>query len=243
MSADGPAGDQADGRADGRADGWAGAPDLPRLETLKRLSEGLLRSAGRTGVRGNLLELHHPAAPSFDPLFLHSASEAFGVAISLSRDDRSGNGQRIACDPAQLPFQDGVFSMVVLHHVVGSGGEPELGEAVRVLARSGVLLVLGLNRLGWRYRTQGDLRRLPGLAPLKVRTRLEQLGMVVQGFAGAGLGGRSRPAFMSDGLLGLAAPLADLVLLQVRHRDSPGATPLRFRKPRSAVVQSAPMRG
>jgi hypothetical protein len=33
------------------------------------------------------------------------------------------------------------------------------------------------------------------------------------------------------------------VLLQARRRDSPEVTPLQFRKSRSAVVQSAPMRG
>ena len=211
--------------------------------SLKTLSEGLLRSVGRTGARGNLLELRHPAAPPFDPAFLHSASEVFGVSISLSQDGRYRSDQRIRCDTTQLPFQDGVFNLVVLHHVIGSGGEAELEEAVRVLARSGVLMVLGLNRMGWRYRAQDGVRRLPGLAPLRVRTRLEQLDMTMQGFAGAGLAGQPRPACMDKGLLGLATPFADLVLLQARHRDSPEVTPLRFGKPHSAVVQSAPMRG
>jgi hypothetical protein len=106
-----------------------------------------------------------------------------------------------------------------------------------------MLLLLGLNRFGWRYRTQDDIRRLPGIAPLRVRSRLDQLGMTMQGFAGAGLAGRTRPAFLEGGLAGMATPLADLVLLQARHRDSPEVTPLRFRKTRSTVVQSAPMRG
>ncbi len=110
------------------------------------------------------------------------------MSISLSQEEQPGRGQRVSCESAQLPFQDRVFSMVVLHHVIGSGEEPELTEAVRVLARSGVLLLLGLNRMGWRYRTQDDIRRLPGIAPLRVRSRLEQLGMTMQGFAGAGPG-------------------------------------------------------
>jgi len=215
----------------------------PRLLTLKRLSEGLLQSAGRTRVRGNLLEIHHPHAPLFDPVFLRSASELHGVSISLSQDRRETGGQPVRCDSAQLPFQDRVFNMVVLHHVVGEGEEEELGEAVRVLARGGVLLLLGLNRLGWRYLRQDAFRRLPGIAPLRVKSRLESLGMTMQGFAGAGLCGRERPAFLNTGLAGLATPLADLVLLQARHRDGPEVTPLRFRKTRSSVVQSAPMRG
>jgi SAM-dependent methyltransferase len=209
------------------------------LQVLKGLSEGLLRSAGRTGIRGNLLEIHHPAAPLFDPLFLHTASEAFGVSISLAQHDHSVANRRVCCESGQLPFQDRVFRMVVLHHVVSDGRESELAEACRVLDRGGVLIVLGLNRMGWRYRTQSAYRRLPGLAPLKVRSRLNELEMTMQGFAGAGLAGLSGPEFMSGGLGGLVAPVADLVLLQARHHDSPEVTPLLYRKPRSAIVQSA----
>jgi SAM-dependent methyltransferase len=212
-------------------------------QTLKLLSEGLLRSAGRTGVRGNLLEIHHPSAPLFDPVFLHTASEAYGVSISLSQHEHYHTGQKVVCESGELPFQDGVFCMVVLHHLISDGSEAELGEACRVLARGGVLILLGLNRMGWRFRTQNRIRRLPGIAPLRVKDRLDQLEMTMQGFAGAGLGGMKRPVFMNSGLSSIGAPVADLVLLQARHRDSPEVTPLRFRKPRSAVVQSAPMRG
>jgi len=212
-------------------------------QTLKLLSEGLLRSAGRTGVRGNLLEIHHPSAPLFDPVFLHTASEAYGVSISLSQHEHRSMGQKVICDSTGLPFQDGVFRMVVLHHLISDGQELELEEASRVLAKGGVLILLGLNRMGWRFRTQHPIRRLPGIAPLRVKNRLEQMDMIMQGFAGAGLGGMKRPVFMSSGLSSLGAPVADLVLLQARHRDSPEVTPLRFRKSRSAVVQSAAMRG
>ena len=217
-------------------------PDaVSRQETLRGLSEGLLRSAGRTGLLSDTLEIHHGAAPLFDPVFLHSASENFGVSLSLNKGSRAGPTQRIHCDTSELPFQDKTFSMVVLHHVLGHGKEAELSEAVRVLARDGVLIVLGLNRLGWRYRSQGRIRRLPGLAPLKVKFELDHLGMTMQGFAGAGLLGMSRPVFMSSGLAGLGSPLADVILLQARHNDSPELTPLRFRESRSGVVQSAPM--
>lgn len=213
------------------------------LAVLKRLSEGLLRSAGRTGVKDNLLEIHHASAPLFDPVFLHSPSEIFGISISLSQDENAGVGQKLRCESGQLPFQDGSFRMVVLHHLISDGREAELSEAVRVLARDGVLILLGLNRLGWRYRTQGRIRRLPGMAPLRVKSRLQALGMTMQGFAGAGLLGLKRPAWMHSGLSSIGAPLADLILLQARHQESPEVTPLRFRKPRAGVVQSAAMRG
>ena len=210
--------------------------------TLKLLSEGLLRSAGRTGMRGNLLEIHHASAPLFDPVFLHSASELYGISISLSQHQLSGPAARLQCASSQLPFQNSAFQMVVLHHVVSSGLEAELSEAVRVLARDGVLILLGLNRMGWRYRTQSRSQQLPGIAPLKVKLRLEDLHMTMQGFAGAGLGGMSRPAWMHDGFSSLGAPLADIVLLQARHSDSPEAMPLQFRKSRRGVVQSAALR-
>ncbi|MDH3789505.1 MAG: class I SAM-dependent methyltransferase [Xanthomonadales bacterium] len=216
---------------------------LPDQSALKRLSEGLLQSAGRTGVRGNLLEVHHPSAPLFDPVFLHTASEVYGLAISLNQDDDRGFDQKLHCESSQLPFQDGVFQIVVLHHVISDGREPELAECVRVLARDGVLILLGLNRLGWRYRTQSRIRRLPGLAPLKVRSRLDGLNMTMQGFAGAGLFGMTKPVWMHSGLGSIGTPLADIVLLQARHRDSPEVTPLRFRKPRAGVVQSAAICG
>lgn len=213
------------------------------LDTLKLLSEGLLRSAGRTGVRGNLLEIHHPRAPLFDPVFLHTASEAFGLSISLNQDQGAGTDQRLRCVSGSLPFQDSVFRMVVLHHVISDGREAELREAARVMALDGVLILLGLNRMGWRYRIQNRHGPLPGMAPLRIKSRLEQLDLTIQGFAGAGLAGMNRPAWMNAGLSSLGTPVADLVLLQARHRDSPEVTPLRFRKPRSGVVQSAAMRG
>ena len=213
------------------------------LQRLKRLSEGLLLSAGRTGVRGHMLEIHHPSAPLFDPVFLHAESEALGVAISLTQSQRVSAGQRLCCDSVSLPFQDRVFDMVVLHHVVADGTEPELEEACRVTRRDGVLILLGLNHLGWRYHSQDPVRRLPGLAPLRVKSRLEALGMEMRGFAGAGLAGRTRPEFMSAGFSGLGAPLADVVILQASHAGGPAVTPLRFRKRHEGVVQSAPMRG
>ena len=214
-----------------------------QLETLKHLSEGLLRSAGRTGVRGNLLEIHHARAPVFDHLFLHSESEAYGIGISLTRAELAMAGQKLCCDTARLPFQDRTFSMVVLHHVVERGFEAELEEACRVVRRSGVLIILGLNRMGYRYRSQTSKQALPGLSPLAVKQRLDALGMRMSGFAGAGLLGQKRPACMCSGLSSLGAPLADVLILQAVHAEGPEATPLRFRKSRSGVVQSAAMRG
>jgi SAM-dependent methyltransferase len=192
-------------------------------------------------VKGNLLEIHHPGAPLFGPVFLHTASEICGLSIRLNQDEDTVVNQKVRCESGQLPFQDKSFQSVVLHHVVSDGSETELQEAVRVLARDGVLIVLGLNRMGWRYRFQERSGQLPGLSPLKVKSRLESLHMTMQGFAGAGLGGMKRPVWMHSGFASLGAPLADIVLLQAKHANNPEVTPLRFRKSRAGVVQSAAM--
>ena len=128
----------------------------------------LLRSTGPGGLRGNLLEIHHPAAPPFEPALLDPAPQGFGLTLSLSQDGVHRQPEHLRCESGQLPFQDHAFRMVVLHHVIGEGDEAELAEAVRVLSHRGLLLVLGLNRMGWRYVAQGRERsgfgRLPGLA-------------------------------------------------------------------------------
>jgi SAM-dependent methyltransferase len=214
--------------------------------TLRVLSEQLIGSAAQSHPGGNCLTLWHPLAPRID------AGQTFGFAngneISLkltdidgASDDRSDNP--LACSAGSLPFQDGVFRTVLLHHLIARGEEAVLAESCRVLAQDGVLLLLGLNRWGCRYLAQRRRQRLPGLAPFKVRSSLETLHMNVQAFAGAGLFNRSRTESLASGLPAAAAPLADVVILKVRHGDKPAMTSLRFRKPRSNVVQSAAIRG
>lgn len=209
----------------------------PRLQALKSLSEGLLEGSACLGMRGSLLEIRHESSPLLDPVLLHRGSEDFGVSLSLTPSRDMTSGQKVCCESSQLPFQDNAFCTVLLHHVISDGFEPELAEACRVLRRSGVLIVIGLNRMGWRYRAQDDYRRLPGLAPLAVRNRLESLGMGMKGFAGAGLGGRKKPALLMDGLGSACLPVADLLILQAGKQAGPVVTPHR-RKSRAAVAQS-----
>jgi SAM-dependent methyltransferase len=218
-------------------------PTQSRQNSLASLSQGLLRGAAGMNQVRHTLEIRHQAAPSFAPTFLHNVSDSFGVSLSFNQGRAPAPGQRIHCCTADLPFQDKVFSVVLLHHVLRDGTEVELSEAVRVLARDGVLIVLGLNRLGWRYRFQKRIHRFPGLAPLKVKFELDRLNMSTQGFAGAGLLGMNRPLLMSSGLAGLGLSLADVVLFEARHIDSPEVSQLRFRDHRSGIVQSAPQSG
>ncbi len=209
-----------------------------RPDDLRDLSEGLFRNVGGATLSGNVLEIRHAAAPVLNPKFLHSDGYGFGVLVSLNKGSKRYSGQPIVCETFELPFQDNVFSMVLLHHVISDGRDSELNEAVRVLARDGVLVILGINRMGWRFRFQDRLRPLPGIAPLKVKSRLDGLDMAMRGFAGAGFFGMKRPVFMGSGIAGLGSPIADVVLLQARHNNGPEMTPSRFRKPRPGVVQS-----
>jgi SAM-dependent methyltransferase len=209
------------------------------LDDLKILSEGLLRSVGKAALPGHVLEIGDAAAPLLNPKLLHLSGYDFSGLLKLNKGRELCSSQSLVCDTTRLPFQDGAFSKVLLNHVIGDGMETELEEAARVLTHDGTLIIVGLNRLGWRYRAQGRLRRLPGIAPLKVKSRLAQLDMSMQGYAGAGFFGLRRPEFMSTGLAGLGSPVADVVLLQARHRSGPEMTPLKFRRLGSGVVQSA----
>lgn len=210
---------------------------------MQRLAEDLLRIAAPAGVRGNLLEVHHPDAPGLNPGLLHGACDRLGLRVSLRGDDGGTQAGRLSCSSSQLPFQDATFCTVVLHQIVGDGREPELEEAIRVLAPGGALFVLGLNRAGWRYRHQQGALRLPGFAPLRVRARLEHFDMSVRCFAAAGLLGRPGPRFSCRGLAAPGVLLADMVLLEAHHHDSPQAKRIGLDTRRPAIVQSAPIRG
>ena len=212
-------------------------------QILKDLSEGLLNSASKVRLQSHTLYIHHDFAPSIDRGLLHSRSESFGVYLALNQGREMLTGQRVQCDSAALPFQDRVFSRVVLHHVLTNGAEAELSEAVRVLANDGLLFILGLNRQGWRYRMQGKFRALPGMSPFRIKARLDRMNMTMQGYAGAGLMNRQHPRFMANGLSILGLPVADVIMMQARHVGGPEFTPLRFRKSSSGVVQSAFLSG
>lgn len=215
---------------------------MAEQQKLKRLTEGLLRSADRNHIHGKLLELHHPGAPHFDPWFLRSDSRDWGLTISLCGKGENDGDQPVRCSSSSLPFQNGAFSMVVVHHLVSDGREPELSEAVRVLAQDGVLVLLGLNRYGWRYHRQ-QARHLPGMRPMRVKRALTDQGMRMNGIAGAGLVNQEKPRFLLHGFSAMLVSFADVLLLQACHEDASQVTPLRLRKPASSVVQSAAVRG
>lgn len=166
----------------------------------------------------------------------------FGLELRLTTGTGRGGDvpeALLRCASAELPFLDGVFSCVTLYHVIAEGGEAELEEACRVLAPGGHLLVVGLNHCGWVGFDAGAWNGVPRLHALRVRHRLSDLGMVVEGQFGAGLLGRNRPAVIADGWKRLALPLADIVLLHARHLHRPIASRPRLKNLPAGLAPTA----
>ena len=75
-----------------------------------------------------------------------------GLNVVTIHSGSGGPDDIVRCETAKLPFQDDSFEIIVMHHVFSDGHEPELDEAVRILAGDGELFVLGRGKLGLRAR-------------------------------------------------------------------------------------------
>ncbi|MEJ8567607.1 hypothetical protein [Elongatibacter sediminis] len=190
----------------------------PRLEFL---SNGLCKRirAGRA-IEGRLLIRHPSVRPEREPVWGSGENAMAGPSIRLAAGMNAAakvDRAVMECETAELPFTDGAFRSVTLYHVLADGTEPELGEACRVLASDGDLLVVGLNHCGWSGFDAGYRPELPRLRPGAVRRRLLEFDVVLHARYGAGFLGRPHPADMGRGAWRLALPAADIVLLHARH--------------------------
>lgn len=93
---------------------------------------------------------------------LRSAPHAFKVAVSADQDELalSHYDLNLLADSKALPFSESTFDLVVLMHTLDLEPEAEnvLEEALRVLAPSGRLIILGFNPWGpWWYRRKASL--------------------------------------------------------------------------------------
>jgi SAM-dependent methyltransferase len=91
-------------------------------------------------------------------------------------------GDLVAAADEQLPFVDDGFDLVLLRHVLEMASAPAalLGEAVRVLAPGGMLVLTGMHPIGgwspWFYwRARGQPRRLQ--MPWRLRHSLREAGL------------------------------------------------------------------
>lgn len=221
------------------------APDRPADAALKELGERLLaewaQSSNEHLDNGPSLLIFNRAAPGLE---LETLGKRGGtVSLRLASSERGAlewqeAAVAHACSHA-LPLQTASFSIVVLCHVVASGGEPELAEACRLLHPAGRLFVLGLNRAGLRYWKTRASANLPGMRPLAVRARLEDLDMNVLGLCGTGFLQSRRPRQMNKGLARLLLPVADLLMIVAKRVEPRIMNPLTKSRLRAVGAPSA----
>jgi hypothetical protein len=157
--------------------------------------------------------------------------------VALSRDGSSGTGP-VVCETGQLPFRDGSFDTVLLHHVAVDGREAELHEAWRVLCAGGDIFVLGTGVFGWRGLVTAKRSNLPRLRVLQVCQQLRRRAFEVEQCAACGLAGV--PLYWERWWQRPALPLADTLVIHGRHRPlRPIVKPLRFGRTQTVGVRRA----
>lgn len=156
-------------------------------------------------------------------------------AWNVIRVETGGDGP-VRCHSQALPFVDDAFDLVILHHVLEDGQEPELQEARRVLKPGGDLFVLGQGSLGWRARLSRRGADRPAIKLLPLCQQLRRRAFVLERCAGCGLAGI--PVYWERVWQRPALPFADCVVLHGRHRPlEPIVRRLRFAQPRPAAAR------
>lgn len=152
-------------------------------------------------------------------------------------------GAGVRCRIDALPFEEAVFDLVILHHLVRDGSEPALQEAFRVMIAGGDLVISGLNSSGLRNRIVSRKQGLPALKLDKVCSHLKSHSINVELCLLMGLGGFSRPAPKAT-WHGLGFPFADRVALHGHHQTNIKNTNiLRFKQVQPAGLASAALDG
>lgn len=205
------------------------SPRLPSADLPARMLQSVLRR--RRPRRVLLLSSNQVLPDEFE-----WPPAAFAVKLGLGEEVSTGV---VRCRGGALPFQGGCFDVVVLMHLLRNGEEPALGEAARVLAPGGELLILGLNALGWAAHFVNP-DRLPVLSPPALSAGLRRCALVRERTEGAGLCGRERRVEAWPGASTLLRAVKDVHLVHCRHESgSPGVTVMRFSRPRGVPGRSA----
>ena len=149
----------------------------------------------------------------------------------------------LKCRIDALPFEEAVFDLVILHHLVNDGSEPLLSEAMRVMIAGGDIVISGLNSSGLRNRIGNRKHNIPALKLDRVCNYLKSRSFKVEQCLLMGLGGLSRPAPRAT-WHGLGFPFADRVVLHGHHQSNiMNASILRFNKAKPASLSSAALDG
>lgn len=162
--------------------------------------------------------------------------------IRLSTQECAGDAE-LHCRIEALPFEEAVFDLVILHHLVSNGSEPFLAEAFRVMAAGGDVVISGLNSTGLRNRIVNRKQQMPALKLDKVCSFLKSQSINVELCLLMGMGGFSRPAPKAT-WHGLGYPFADRVVLHGHHQSNIKNTNiLRFKRVQPAGLASAALDG
>jgi SAM-dependent methyltransferase len=162
--------------------------------------------------------------------------------IRLSRDE-NWTGSQLKCRLDALPFEEAVFDLVILHHLVDDGAEPFMAEVMRVLIEGGDLVISGLNSSGLRNRLGNRKHQLAALKLDKVYHILKSQSFKVEQCLVMGLGGFSRPA-PKPSWHGLTYPFADRVILHGHHQSNiKNGSILRFEQAHQAGMSPAALDG
>jgi SAM-dependent methyltransferase len=149
----------------------------------------------------------------------------------------------LRCRLEALPFDEAVFDLVILHHLVIDGSEPFLAEALRVMAAGGDVVISGLNSSGLRNRIVDRKQGLPALKLDRICKFLKSQSINVELCLLMGLGGFSRPAPKAT-WHGLGFPFADRVVLHGHHQSNIKSTNiLRFKQVQQTGLASAALDG
>jgi SAM-dependent methyltransferase len=203
------------------------APNLFAADAVRRLLGDELRAlapelAGVFGRQGLIVRAHAtaPEAPSAPML---------GRVVRLHVDAPNRLAGDTTCDPAQLPFVDDSFRLVLVQHAAEALADPAAlrAEIARVVEPGGILMVLGFQPLGaWRpwlawqqYRGAAPLRSDPAWV---WRDALADAGIDAYAHRrlgplrpGTDAGGRALPPLVRKAL----APLRPSWLLLARKRS------------------------
>jgi hypothetical protein len=166
-----------------------------------------------------------------------------GAQIIRLSQDENWTGSPLRCRLDALPFEEAVFDLVVLHHLVEDGTEPLMAEVMRVMIEGGDVVISGLNSSGLRNRIGNRKHQLAALKLDKVSHILKLQSFKVEQCLLMGLGGFSRPA-PKPTWHGFAYPFADRVILHGHHQSNiNNASILRFKQAQPAGMSSAALDG
>jgi len=207
------------------------------LSAQQKLSVKLLQPLLARRRPARILLMKHAGAGDL-PLELANPAQV----IRLSADESSTDAI-LRCRISALPFEEAVFDLVILHHLVADGTEECLAEALRVLAAGGDIVLSGLNSSGLRNRIVNRKQQMPALKIDRICKFLKSKSFNIEQCLLMGLGGFSRPAAKAT-WHGLGLPFADRVVMHGHHQSNiNSAHILRFKQMKSTARNTAALDG